>query len=580
VKKYLKLFQSKILLPELRFRHAVKKLPFRFKIAFLALLAIFIVNSLILLHEVDKKISTTIPDSGGLLREGIVGTPRFVNPVLTISDADRDLSMLIYSGLLRADANQLILDMAESYEVSEDGLCYAFKIKPDIFWPDRVPITSDDVIFTIEQIKNPLSKSPKRASWEGVSTEKIDEKTIQFCLQKPYAPFPENATVGILPQHIWKDMLPEQMPLSDFNIKPMGSGPYKIEKISRSSSGIITSYTLAPNESFALQKPYIEKLIFKFYHSEKKLIEAYQQGEIDDLSAVSPKSILEIKRGSSFLKTYLLPRVFAVFFNQDSAAIFAEQEVRQALNLSVNKELIVNEVLQNFGETINSPIPPGSLGSISAQEEKSPEERLAEAKNLLANRGWKINEKENVLEKKKGKETLKLEFSISTSNVPDLVQAAELLKQMWGEIGAKVQTKVYEIGDLEQDVLRPRKYDALLFGEIMGRDPDAFAFWHSSQRNDPGLNIALYANIKADKLLEEARTTSGSKKREDKYREFQKEVIKDSPAVFLYSPYFICLVPDSLKGIDSTYIAISSERFSQIYKWYLKTKKVWKIFSD
>lgn len=575
----LKSIESKILNWELKLRYVIKNLTFGLKIIVLTLLLVFIVSALIILKKVDSNLSVEAPERGGVLREGIIGTPRFINPVLTISDADRDLSMLVYSGLMRADNNNIIPDLAEGYTVDEDGLCYSFKLKSDIFWSDNEPITSDDVVFTIKQIKNPLTKSPKRASWEGIEVEKVDNKTVDFCLERPYAPFLENTTVGILPYHIWKDMIPEQMPLSNFNIQPIGSGPYKIEKISRNSSGIITSYTLTINKNFVLQKPYIEKIILKFYPSEKKMIEAYKEGAIESLGAISPQSMTEIRNDKSKLKTYLLPRVFAVFFNQDQMPLFAENGIREALNLATNKRLIVNDVLENFGTTINGPIPPGSLGSITESEtELNFEEQKERARELLKKNGWILNEEENVLERETKKGTEKLEFSLSTSNVSDLIQTAEMLQNMWQEIGVVVHLKIYEIGDLEQNVIRPRKYDAILFGEIMGRDPDAFAFWHSSQRNDPGLNIALYTNITADKLLEEARVTLDKEERKNKYREFQQEIIDDTPAVFLYSPYFIYLAPLSLKGQNQDSITISSERFSQIYNWHLRTKDIWKIF--
>jgi peptide/nickel transport system substrate-binding protein len=147
-------------------------------------------------------------------------------------------------------------------------------------------------------------------------------------------------------------------------------------------------------------------------------------------------------------------------------------------------------------------------------------------------------------------------------------------------MGAKVSVRIFETGDLNQNIIRPRKYDAILFGEIVGRDPDPFAFWHSSQRNDPGLNISMYANIKVDKLLEEARATVNDEKRKDKYEEFQKEVANDLPAIFLFSPKFVYLLPEDLRGLEKIEsITVPSERFSQIYKWYFKTDKVWKIFA-
>lgn len=549
------------------------------------LLVSLILSSLALLSGVDKSLAVEMPKAGGTLEEGIVGTPRFVNPILAISDADRDAAALIYSGLMRVGKNgDMVPDLAESYEISEDGRCYKFVLKPDLRWPDDAPLSTDDIIFTIELVKNKLTQSPKRASWEGVEPEKINEKELRFCLPKAYTPFLENTTLGILPKHLWQDLFPEQMPLSDFNnIKPMGSGPYKIKKVSRTSSGIITSYTFEINENFCLSHPYIKTLILKFYPSEKKLLEAYEKDEIDSLYAVSIQNILALKKTNSFLKTYNLPRVFGVFFNQANAPVLTDASVRAALSLSVDKEKIISEVLKGFGVPLFGPIPLGSLGAIkNPEEERTHEELLEEAVGILKKAGWKMND-ENFLEKtaknSQGKnETVKLEFSLSTSNSPELTQTAQLLKEMWGNLGAKVQVKNYETGDLEQNVIRTRKYDGLLFGEIMSRDPDPFAFWHSSQRNDPGLNIALYANISADKLLEETRALVDTEKKVEKYQKFQEEVLKDNAAVFLYSPEFIYLLPNTLKGVGGGAIITPAERFANIYDWYINTKKVWKIF--
>ncbi len=584
--KYLNLFnlglyQSKIISLELKLRYIIKTLPSKLKVTLLFFTAMFALSLLLLLYHLDKTMTVEIPATGGTLTEGIIGTPRFVNPVLAVSDADRDVSMLIYSGLMRiGEDGQLIPDLAEKYEVSDNGLCYIFTLKSKLLWPDNTPITVDDVLFTVDQIKNPQlqTRNPKRASWEGVQTEKIDDRTVKFCLPKIYAPFLENTTLGILPKHIWQDVLTEQLLLSDLctNTKPIGSGPYQISKTARKSSGIITSYTLVPNENFSLNKPHIKTLVLKFYPSEAKLMEAYENGEIDSLNAVSPKNILAVKKENSYLKSFYLPRIFAVFFNQGNISLFTENETRRALNLSVDKERIVKEVLENFGITLNGPIPPASFGAIpEAGSSTSFEERFKEAFRLLAKAGWSLNS-DGVLEKKKsGKETIKMEFSLSTSNIPELIQTANILKENWEKLGARVKIKTYEISDLEQNVIRPRKYDALLFGEVLGRDPDPFAFWHSSQRNDPGLNIAMYVNSKVDKLLEEARTILDSGKKEEKYQEFQKELEKDNAAVFLYSPNFIYLLPSTVQGVKETSVTVPSERYANIYNWYIKTKRVW-----
>jgi peptide/nickel transport system substrate-binding protein len=582
VKTLLHKLQRQILLTDLRFQYILKNLSPRTKIIFIFLFLVLLGSFIVFLYDTDQHLSWEVPEAGGVLREGMIEAPRFINPVLAVTDTDRSLVSLIYSGLMRSNSKGgLIPDLAERYEVSEDKRCYKFVLKEGLKWSDNKPLTSDDVIFTIDLIKNPQTQSPRRASWEGVVVEKIDERNLRFCMERPYAPFLENTTIGIIPKHIWGEMRSEEIPLSDFNLKPIGSGPFKIEKINKSPSKIINSYTLVRNRNFSLGKPFIKKVIVKFFFLEEKLINAYLNGEIDSIAGISAEQMLELKKENSALKTLFLPRIFAVFFNQDNNLVFIDRAVREALDLAVDKRKILEEVLKNFGSILDGPLPPyGSVGGFeTAGNEINHEKSLEKARLILKKSGWQIN-KDGVFEKrkkKKSKETMTLNFSLSTSNVADLVKTAELLKKDWEKLGARVEIKVYETGDLEQGVIRPRKYDALLFGEVLGRDPDPFAFWHSSQRDDPGLNVALYANITADKLLEEARTIYDADLREKKYREFEKVVKNDMPAVFLYSPHFLYILPQAVKGFDETFISVPSERFSQIYKWYLKTKRVWDL---
>ena len=143
----------------------------------------------------------------------------------------------------------------------------------------------------------------------------------------------------------------------------------------------------------------------------------------------------------------------------------------------------------------------------------------------------------------------------------------------------KVDVKTFEVGNLNQSVIRPRKYDALLFGEIINHESDLFAFWHSSQRKDPGLNVAMYTNAKVDKILEDASITIDEQQRIKKYAQFEAEVKKDMPAIFLYSPNFIYVVSQNLKGLSILNITSPKDRFSNVYLWYTETENVWKIFA-
>ena len=163
--------------------------------------------------------------------------------------------------------------------------------------------------------------------------------------------------------------------------------------------------------------------------------------------------------------------------------------------------------------------------------------------------------------------------------MPELREGAELLKAMWRRIGIETQVQIFGAGDLNQNVIRPRKFDALLFGEIIGRDFDLFAFWHSSQRNDPGLNIAMYTNSSVDKFLEEARRTTNPDKRGENYEKALAVIRNDAPAVFLYSPEFIYVLPQKVRGFARGRTTVPSERFLDVRHWYIETEKVWNSFN-
>ena len=213
----------------------------------------------------------------------------------------------------------------------------------------------------------------------------------------------------------------------------------------------------------------------------------------------------------------------------------------------------------------------------------SRQESLQKAKDLLAKDGWKVG-KSGFLEKtktEKGKKTTTiLEFSISTGNAPELAKSAALIEEDLSLIGMKVDVKTFEVGNLNQSVIRPRKYDALLFGQIINHESDLFAFWHSSQRKDPGLNVAMYTNTKVDKILEDAFVTVNEQARIKKYAQFEDEIKKDMPAVFLYSPNFIYLVLKNLKGLSMDHIISPGDRFLGAYSWYTEVDNVWKIFTQ
>lgn len=564
-------------LPEERIRRLVQTLPKTTRRIFAILTGIAFVSALGLLWQMNNALMVTVPAQGGSLTEGIVGTPRFTNPLLAISDADRDMVSLVYSGLMRpTPSGDLVPDLAASYTLSEDGLTYTFIIRDNAVFHDGTPVTADDVAFTVQKAQDTVVKSPKRASWEGVVTEVVDVKTIQFILKQPYAPFLENTTMGILPRALWEKIPPEQFGFSELNIRAIGSGPYRITDIKRDGTGVPAYYDLVSFKRFTAGEPYLTRIRIRFYPNEAELLKAYQSKEIESMHAISPAAARTV---DGVIETTTLPRVFGVFFNQSQAPVFTDTSVRKALNLALDRQKIIDDILYGYGTPLFGPIPPGAVGYLPPESERASVGSIRAAQELLEKNGWLKNEETGVYEKKTKKGTLPLSFSLATSDAEELKRAAELIRDTWNAIGADVTLQIFDIGELNQNSIRPRKYDALFFGEIVGRDADPFAFWHSSQRLDPGLNIALYANITTDKLLEEARVLSDKDARAEKYAAFQKEVANDTPAVFVYAPDFIYVIPEKLKGFSLGPITIPSERFAGVKNWYLKTDRVWEIFA-
>jgi peptide/nickel transport system substrate-binding protein len=539
-------------------------------------------STLSLLAKINDTFLIEVPAHGGTLSEGIVGTPRFVNPLLAVSDADRDLSSLVYSGLMRATPDGgFIPDLALRYSVSSDGLTYTFILRDDAVFQDNTPVTADDVEFTVTKAQDSMLKSPKRLNWEGVKVEKSGEREIKFILKQPYSPFIANATLGILPRHIWKTLENDQFPFSQYNVNPVGSGPYRVDSLTRSKDGIPTSYSLRAFDAYTLGKPYIENLEFSFFSNENTLVDALLGGSIEGASNISAHTAVELEKEKVRLLRAPLTRVFGIFFNQNQKEVLAHREVRDALDTILDKQAIVEKVLEGSGTVASSPLPPTVAEKVSGVDEdniistSTIDAVLADLKKS----GW-TKTATSSLTFTKGKVKSTLALSLTTSNVPELVETADMVAESWRSLGVSVDVKVFEPSDLNQAVIRPRRYDALLFGLVVGRDPDLYAFWHSSQRNDPGLNIAMYTNAKADKALEDIRKATSTDVVRLAYDRFNKEVSTDVPTVFLFSPDFIYAVPDKIQNVRLGQITTPNDRFFSIHDWYIETEKVWKFLSD
>ncbi|MBM3261480.1 peptide ABC transporter substrate-binding protein [Candidatus Kaiserbacteria bacterium] len=546
------------------------------------------ISAFFLLVQLNDAFLVSVPEQYGTFTEGEVGPARFVNPILAVSSADKDMAQLVYSGLMRAlPDGSLVPDLAESHTISANGTIYTFKIRPDATFHDGTPVTSADVAFTVKAAQNAALKSPRQANWVGVSVATPDAHTVIFTLPRAYAPFIEDTAMGILPQHLWKNISDQDFPYNTLNTHPIGSGPYMVVRADTDSTGSVTRYELRPFRHFTLGMAHLRTLTLAFYPNTEALTEAFKAGDIDAIAGVNPADVSRLaSRADTAVLKAILPRIFGVFFNQNHNPALADLAARRALDAAVDKQAIVDSVLHGYGAVIDGPIPQGMFGTDSpavphvwtptaTTSITEAAAHVAKAREILTAGGWKFNDTTGVWEKG----SLKLSLVLTTADEPELVATAETVATQWRAAGISVEVRIYPISDFNTTILRPRNYDAILFGEVVGRGGDLFAFWDSSQRNDPGLNFSMYANSQASSLLSKARATSDMKTRESLYAQFAEIIKKDAPAVFLYSPAFIYILPSSLHGIEIGSITLPSERFLNVYQWYTQTERVWSIFA-
>ncbi len=570
---------SKTRLPRLGQLKYLSRILSRRDYRFLQILcAILLVNVVFLGWKAYLASTVEVPKYGGTYTEGLVGSPQYINPLfLHANDSDRDLVHLIYSGLVSYTADRTIVpDLAEKYEVSKDQKVYTFHLRKNVKWHDGEPFTADDVVFTISKIQDPTTKSPSQPSYADIVVKKIDDTTVSFSLSKPFAPFLDLAALPILPRHIWQDVSPEQLPLSSYNLKPIGTGAWKFKSFQKDSDGTIRSYTLVRNDDAYTRKSYLEKIVFTFYPDAESAIEGLKNRQVQGISFL-PRTLRDQLVKDTALRYYhlSLPQYTALFFNQTNNTDLGNVSVRKALALFLDKERIVQESTKGEADVISAPLLKGFIGYHDTVKKYPFDPK--QATELLGSAGWNrgADGKLATKDKKGGGRTFSID--LATVDTPQTVSAAGMVKEMWEKAGITVNVSVQSSSDIKSAVIDPRKYDVLLYGALIGSDPDLYPYWHSSQKNAPGLNLAMFSDSAADKLLEEARENADPKVREEKYKRFQDILADEVPALFLYSPTYTYVMTSTVRGVhDNRLIVYPADRFNDIYEWYIKAKRSFK----
>jgi peptide/nickel transport system substrate-binding protein len=512
-----------------------------------------------------------VPAVGGEYTEGVFGYPHFINPLYAnASDVDASLAHLVYASLMRFDPQEgVVPDLAESYQISEDEKEYTFTLREGLTWHDNEPITSEDVVFTMHAIQNPEYRSPLYSTLSGINIEVVDTRTVKFILTEPFAPFLATMTIGILPAHIWQNIPAANAQLTQLNLKPIGSGPYIFEKLTKDNKGNLRTINFVRNSNYYRGAPFIERLSFKFFMDATELTQALRNHNIEGAATIPYGEVTKFADDRSLnLTRPNTPEYVAALFNLKTSGAVNDIKIRQALNLATDRQILIDTVQGGQATAVTSPLVSGVPGYDSLTP--IPGADLAAAGSLLDSAGWTIPEGGTA----RSKDGKTLNIPITVLDTPELKAVAEELRRQWELIGVAVNVVPVSSMSLQNDVLKNRAFDVLVSGELYGVFPDPYPFWHSSQVPYPGLNVSQLINKDVDTAIEIIRKTADQTARTAAFTSLSEKVTENTPAVFLYQPSYPYALPDTIQGVDLPAIVSPADRFADIHEWYIKTKAV------
>lgn len=495
--------------------------------------------------------------------EGGIGAIKIINPVLPDSTTASDVNSLIFSGLTRYnDRGQLEPDLATGWQVSADGKSYTFRLRRGVKWHDGVPFTSHDVAFTLAAIQNPDSRSPLANSWQGINIDTPDDFTVVYHLPNAYPPFITSTTQGLIPAHLLESTDPAALRASDFNQKPIGTGPFKLKTFLSAGNQV----ELTANTQYYGGKPQIGEFDYHWYASAGEERAAYAKRQIMAFGSVLPGEIEAASKLPSLrLYDYSQPNQTLLILRNTQPALKLVA-VRQAIALAIDRASIIKNSLDDVATPVAGPILPGQLGYKSKYQ--LPKFNLDQAGKTLDAAGWAVS---GGIRQKDGQ---KLQFNLVARDASLDKNVAQQISSQLAKLGIKVTVQLADLTTLEQTYIRPRNYDMLLFGYNIGPDPDVYAYWDSSQASDPGINLAAYNSPVSDKALESGRVNQSAQVRAGKYMTFQQQWQADVPSVPLYSQEYTYAVSSKVIGVKSGRLVDPADRFYGIEKWAIAAEPV------
>ncbi len=510
-----------------------------------------------------------IPTSGGKYIEGVNNYPRLINPLYAPANpTDADLVALIYSGLMKFDPKLgLATDLVESFSLSKEETTYTFTLKPDLRWSDGEPLTTKDVVFTLQAIQNPEYLSVLNQRLSRVSIERIDDLNFTLTIPEPYAPLIAELTFGILPAHLWEDLPPSSAQISELNLKPIGSGPYKFLAITKDNKGFIKSYRLRANLEYYGTSPLLEEVEFKFFPSPIELREAILNKTINGTGYLDQEGVAWLQnQGFKGLNNWSTNQFLGLFFNlKKTGSPWLSLNMRNALGVVVDRSALNQAIYQGRGVMISS----AHLLQQSGTAVIGPNE-WAQAKANLETEGWGLAEGE-VIRKKAGVE---LALTITTIDLSAEHQASLLLCEQFKLLGVKCEVNKVPRNALSS-LLKSRDYEGLLVGEKYGAVMDPYLFWHSSAIDNNGYNLSQLVDPTVDKLVNLIRTSGDGGARAQAWEELSAQLLNLNPAIFLLQTPFTYVMSPKVEGVEVGLINNLFDRFQGIEQWY--NSKRWSI---
>ena len=515
------------------------------------------------------------PEQGGVYTEGLVGSLGRLNPLLDWNNtADRAVNRLLFTGLVRFDEQGLPqADLAEAWGVAQDGTVYNFSIRQNAVWHDGTPVTSDDVLFTIDRMKSAGSLYPQdiKDLWGKIEVSKLSDKVLKFTLPEPFVPFMDYLAFGVLPKHLLEAIPADQMPDAEFNINPVGTGPYKFDHLIV-DDGQITGVVLTVSDSYYGTAPFIEQVVFRYYETSADAMDAYQQGDVLSVSQITSDVLgTALEEPNLSVYTSRLPQISFVLFNLNNpeVAFLQDPKLRRALMLGINRPYLVNTFLQGQAVLADGPILPSSWAYHDGAEhfEYNPDEAI----NILKSEGYVIPAEGGDIRAKEG---IRLSFTMLHPDDEVHTRIAETIRDEWAAIGVGIQLQAVPYDKLASDFLASRKYHAALVDLNLARtpDPDPYPFWHQAEATS-GQNYTQWDNRAASEYLEQARVTADYTLRTRLYRNFQVVFSKELPALPLFAPVYSYGVDSQVQGVQVAPLYDPSDRLATFSSWYLLTRR-------